>query len=479
MTFSSITFIVFFTIVMSFLLVIQKSSAEESKKNHIRHGLLLAASYIFYGWWDWRFCFLLLGVTVISYYCAIEKQNITTPLQKLRFYFGIITPIVALCIFKYAGFFMDSFCALFRIKNVSSLNIVLPVGISFFTFQSLSYNIDVYFGKIQKERSFLQYALYISFFPQLVAGPIVKASEFLPQLKESRNIDWRKVSSGIQIFVFGLFKKLVIADNLSVFVDDVFNAPSLFNSFTVWLAVISYAIQIYFDFSGYSDMAIGCAKCMGYDLPKNFDLPYISKNVSDFWKRWHISLSSWLQQYLYIPLGGNRKGKARTYFNLMITMLLGGLWHGSDWTFVIWGGLHGAALCLHKLYISKRSAKGNTSKIGTVFSILATNLYVDLCWIFFRSDSLEKAFSIINRMFVFQRGIQQIYSWSIVAIVIVIIGTIAMIIKSKNTAIGGVHSIYFEYNLNTIFGLTLLFTVILLILGLAYVEGNPFVYFQF
>ena len=479
MTFSSISFVIFFLTVLILLVIVQHSKANDFKKNRLCHVLLLIASYVFYGWWDWRFCFLLFGVTAISFLCAVEKQNTADPMQKARFVFGIVTPLVVLGIFKYANFFIDSFCAVFHIRNSTSLQIILPVGISFFTFQALSYNIDVYYGKLQKESSFLKYSLYISFFPQLVAGPIVKASEFLPQLNENRRVELSNLSSGIQIFVFGLFKKLVIADNLSVFVDDVYRAPTLFGTFTVWLAVISYAIQIYFDFSGYSDMAIGCAKCIGYDLSKNFDLPYISRNVSEFWKRWHISLSSWLQQYLYIPLGGNRRGTVRTYINLMLTMLLGGLWHGSSWTFVIWGGLHGLALCVHKLYLRFFGKKSKASKLSTLISVVFTDLFVVICWVFFRAETLDDAFVIIGRMFVLHDGIRQIYSWSIVSVLLVIAADLIIIRKSGKTLQQGVHSFYPEADLNTVSGLTVLFTVILLILGLAYVEGNPFVYFQF
>jgi alginate O-acetyltransferase complex protein AlgI len=240
--------------------------------------------------------------------------------------------------------------AMWGIERVGSLPIILPVGISFYTFQSLSYTIDVYRKKIVAEKDFLKLALYISFFPQLVAGPIVRASDFLPQLEEHRNVSLHNFKIGIQIGIFGLFKKVVIADWLSVFVDDVFSTPNAFHAMSILLAVIAYAIQIYFDFSGYSDMAIGCAKCLGYDFARNFNMPYISRNISEFWRRWHISLSSWLKEYVYIPMGGNRKGICRTYIHNMVTMLLGGLWHGADWTFVAWGGVHGIALCIHKVY---------------------------------------------------------------------------------------------------------------------------------
>ena len=280
----------------------------------------------------------------------------------------------------------------------------------------------------------MQFALYLSFFPQLVAGPIVKASEFLPQLKENRKVTLAGLESGIQIFVFGMFKKVVLADNISVFVDEVYRSPQIFGSGTVALAVAAYAIQIYMDFSGYSDMAIGCAKCMGYELPVNFNLPYISHNVSEFWKRWHISLSSWLMQYLYIPLGGNRKGRIRTYVNLMITMLLGGLWHGAEWSFVLWGGLHGLALCIHKGFRKLAGyQKGQERKKNVLvdtLSILGTDIFVCICWIFFRAENVPKAWLVLKQLFGFQAGITHPYSFAIAAIIILCIATVAAYLRA-------------------------------------------------
>ena len=276
---------------------------------------------------------MLIFVTVMVYVTAMHLKN------RMVFAIGIVSPLVVLGVFKYFNFFLSSFAVLFGKNNIGTFNIILPVDISFYTFQALSYLIDVKRGKIAAERDFIKLALYISFFPQLVAGPIVKAKDFLPQLYEDRKITLKGIEYGLQLIVFGLFKKLVLADHMAVFVDDVFHAPSAFNWSTLILAMISYSLQIYFDFSGYSDIAIGCARCLGYDFLPNFNLPYLSQNVTEFWRRWHISLSTWLKEYLYIPLGGNRRGKARQSVNLFITMLLGGLWHGANWTFVFWGGL--------------------------------------------------------------------------------------------------------------------------------------------
>ena len=353
MSFASISFIIFFLVVILGTLIIQKFSS-----NKVKQIFLLIASYFFYGYWDFRFCFLLLFVTIIAYYTAKFKG------KKYIYAIGIITPLVVLGFFKYFNFFIDSVSNIIG-ADIGIFNIILPVGISFYTFQALSYVIDVHRGKIDVENDFIRLSLYLSFFPQLVAGPIVKASEFLPQLKEERKTTINNLKYGIQLMAFGLFKKIVLADHLSVFVDDVFRTPTAFHWATILLAVISYSIQIYFDFSGYSDIAIGCAKCLGYDFNRNFNLPYISQNVTEFWHRWHISLSTWLKEYLYIPLGGNRKGKFRQYLNLFITMTLGGLWHGANWTFVFWGALNGLALCFNKLF-SKHKEKNIFSKCASI-----------------------------------------------------------------------------------------------------------------
>ncbi|GHV46899.1 hypothetical protein AGMMS49546_35740 [Spirochaetia bacterium] len=304
----------FFAVVLAATILIKPRKA--------RHIILLIASYVFYGWWDWWFCFLMLVLTAVAYVSAVQIEK----RQNNRIYIitGVAVPLIILGIFKYFNFFVASFARIWGISSIGSLNIILPVGISFYTFQSLSYTIDVYRKKISAETDFVKLALYIAFFPQLVAGPIVRASDFLPQLEEDRSVTVQNFTTGIQIFIFGLFKKIVIADWLSVFVDDVFRTPNAFHAISIILALIAYSIQIYFDFSGYSDMAIGCAKCLGYDFAWNFNVPYLSQNITEFWRRWHISLSSWLQEYLYIPLGGNRKGAGRTYINNMLTMLLGG-----------------------------------------------------------------------------------------------------------------------------------------------------------
>lgn len=464
MSFASLIFIIFFAIVLLVVLVLERFKLKRAKEL-----FLLLASYFFYGWWDWRFCFLLLFVTVVSYFTAKYSS------KKAIFVIGIIVPLAVLGVFKYFNFFLSSFSALIG-REIGALSIILPVGISFYTFQALSYVIDVKREKIPVERDFIKLALYISFFPQLVAGPIVRAADFLPQLREEeRRITLKNFALGIQIFAFGLFKKIVLADHLSVFVDDVFRAPAAFNWWTVILAVLSYAMQIYLDFSGYSDMATGCAKCLGYDFKPNFNLPYIARNVTEFWRRWHISLSNWLKEYLYIPLGGNRKGKFRQYFNLFIVMVLGGLWHGANWTFIFWGALNGLALVFDKLLPKNKDKKPVISALSTI----ATFAFICFTWIFFRAENFANAWAVIKAIFTLQQGVSQPYIWSFVTFILVIGCTIAAAVKSRKEGEMSINGSYPVVSLNKISGLTVFFVFLGLILIFAFTGEQPFVYFQF
>lgn len=487
MTFVSFVFFVFFIVVLLLLKLVNilEENGKIIRGKDIQHYILVFASYIFYGWWDWRFCGLMLIITTIAFITAkrIEKNK----KDKFALVIGVVFPLIILGFFKYFNFFLGSFSELFGIENLGTLNIILPIGISFYTFHALSYILDVHRGKAKATDKFMDLALYIAFFPQLVAGPIIKANDFMPQLDEGKNISTKSFLEGMQIFVFGLAKKVVIADHLSLFVDDVFKNPNAYHSFTIILAVVAYSIQIYFDFSGYSDMAVGCAKCLGYRIPRNFNVPYISKNLTEFWKRWHISLSTWLQEYLYISLGGNRKGEIRTYINLLVTMLLGGLWHGARWNFVIWGFLHGIALCVHKLYLRIRKPSAGENAIVPIISVAATYGYVCICWVFFRAATLQDSLVIINRIFIWQEGIIQPYSWSFIAIVIICIATVYAYMNgwkiNKDSAgkrkIGIAEGYYPVMDLAKFASLVIFILVIGIIFGLAYTASNPFIYFQF
>ena len=296
-----------------------------------------------------------------------------------------------LCYFKYTNFFYEMLAPLWH-GQFEPLDIFLPVGISFFTFQSLSYTIDVYRRDLKPLTNLLDYVFYVSFFPQLVAGPIVRARDFIPQIRQPLFVSSEMFGQGIFFIVSGLFKKAVISDYISVnFVERIFDNPGLYSGLENLFGVYGYALQIYCDFSGYSDMAIGIALLLGFRFPLNFDSPYKSDSVTDFWHRWHISLSSWLRDYLYISLGGNRKGKIRTYINLILTMLLGGLWHGASWNFVVWGGLHGVALALHKFFrnLLGRPKQYRSRRVRKFFAVVLTFHFVCFCWIFFRNSTFE------------------------------------------------------------------------------------------
>lgn len=482
MSFSSITYLVFFAIVCGFMALsnLLRPKLGLEKTQLMRHTFLLIASYVFYGWWDFRFCFLMLILTAVAYFTALITQK-KTKYSKAALVVGVAVPLIVLGIFKYFNFFIDSFASAFGITSVHTLSIILPVGISFYTFQSLSYTIDVSRGKLEAQKNFLDLALYISFFPQLVAGPIVKAGDFIPQLSEDRSISLRNIEKGIQIFFVGMFKKVVIADNISVFVDEVFDNPKIFSGATVLLAVIAYAIQIYCDFAGYSDMAIGSAKCIGFDINRNFNLPYISRSVSEFWKRWHISLSTWLMEYLYIPLGGNRKGRVRTYINLILTMLLGGLWHGASWTFVAWGLFHGVGLCVHKIYLALRHRDKNykghpvTNVISTVF----TFVFVCMGWVFFRASTFDNAWLVFKAVFTMQKGLSHPFVWAFAGIAFLIAETVIAAVRKKKNNLTKLEDLYLSLPLDTVWGLTLFAILVFVAFGLAYTGSNPFIYFQF
>lgn len=344
---------------------------------------------------------LLVFATAIDFTLAKLIYASTNSLHR-KFYI-VLTLAVNLGMlawFKYANFLLGSFFAIAG-ADFQPLDIFLPVGVSFFTFQSLSYTLDVYRGNLKPVDNILDYAFFVSFFPQLVAGPIVRASDFLPQIHKPTMVTAEMFGRGVFLIGCGLFKKAVISDYISTnFIDRVFDAPALYSGIENLFAVYGYALQIYCDFSGYSDMAIGIALLLGFHFPMNFNSPYQSKNVTEFWRRWHISLSTWLRDYLYIPLGGNRKGVARTYINQLITMLLGGLWHGASWRFIIWGGLHGAGLAAHKFYRSRvaRPARRH-GPLKNFARIFLTFQFVCFCWIFFRAADMATVGEILNQIF--------------------------------------------------------------------------------
>lgn len=395
MIFSTLTFLLFFSICYGAYWC--------CSSRQLRHGLLLVLSFVFYGWWDWRFLALIGFVILVSWATPLLYKRAPSH-RRMIFITGISLILVQLGVFKYYNFFVSSLQGVLNLAgiqaHVSSLQIILPVGISFFSFQAISYLVDAIKGR-SPISNLKDVALYIAFFPQLVAGPIVRSEDFLPQLKEDKRNGADVLFSGMIIFLRGFIYKTVFADTIAPFVDTVYAQPELFSPDARVFATIGFYAQIYFDFAGYSAMAIGIAKMLGFDLPDNFRFPYISRSLIEFWRRWHISLSSWLRDYLYIPLGGNLKGPLFRYKNIMVTMLLGGLWHGASWAFVIWGGFHGLGLLINHAFRNRCAALKKAYRApvfilqGIVFWGL-TQLVVLLCWIPFRADNLDHVWSILQ-----------------------------------------------------------------------------------
>ena len=376
-----------------------------------RQWLLLVASYGFYMSWNWRYAGLIALSTLVDFWAGKRMSRSQSPVERrLLLLLSLCLNLGLLAIFKYWGFFAGSTESVFELFGsdlaLPKHDLLLPVGISFYTFQTLSYTIDLYRRRIEVEPSLTRFALFVSFFPQLVAGPIVRASEFLPQLREERLVRAAQVREGVARIFRGLIKKIVFADILAVaLVDPVFASPGDYGSVDLMLGLYAYAFQIYGDFSGYSDIAIGSALCLGYRLPENFNRPYLSQNVREFWTRWHISLSSWLRDYLYIPLGGNRVGPRRTAINLMITMGLGGLWHGAAWNFVLWGVYHGLLLMFARS--SDRHADGESDSLAVVFWRRLVCFHLVLGgWLLFRVTSMENLSEFVTSFASFRGGLQ-------------------------------------------------------------------------
>jgi D-alanyl-lipoteichoic acid acyltransferase DltB (MBOAT superfamily) len=392
MLFNSLAFVVFI------LLVIPLYYSLRLKYQNI---FLLIVSYIFYGYWDWRFLFLLAISTAVDYSIGIAISK-TDKLSRRRFFLfiSLTTNLGILGFFKYFDFFVQS-AADFLIflgfqPHIPTLNIILPVGISFYTFQTLSYTIDIYRRQLTPTRDLIAFALFVSYFPQLVAGPIERARHLLPRLTQERIVSWHAVAVGLELIIIGYFKKVGIADSLGPIIDGRFAAPNAASGADLLLVIYLFSIQIYCDFSGYTDIARGVSRLLGIELMRNFNQPYFSKNITDFWRRWHISLSSWLRDYLYISMGGNRYGRLKTYRNLLMTMVLGGLWHGANWTFVIWGLLHGLYLSIHKWIIERTTNQTDHQHwLKNLIAIVITFHLVSLTWIFFRADSFHIAMQII------------------------------------------------------------------------------------
>lgn len=404
MLFNTLEFGIFFPIVFILYWIV-------AKQKTARNVLLLLASYTFYGWWDWRFLFLIAFSSMLDYFVGQklfgehDKKK-----RKLLLCVSLLINLGFLVYFKYTNFFIETFVDSFRLfgkeLEVSTLNVILPVGISFYTFQTLSYTIDIYRKQLEPTKDILAFFTFVAFFPQLVAGPIERASHLLPQFSKTYKFNYDRVKSGLLLIAFGLFKKMVIADRLAILVNQVYNDPQDYHGYETIIATVFFAFQIYCDFSGYSDIAIGLARTMGFDLMKNFDSPYFSKSITEFWRRWHISLSTWFRDYVYIPLGGSRGGKYKTYFNLFAVFLISGLWHGAAMTFIIWGAIHGIVIVLEKALYGYRKKTFQVLNLqkqtfsNKLFFSGITFFIVCFAWVFFRANSLSDAFLIVENSFV-------------------------------------------------------------------------------
>ena len=479
MLFSSMTFIyVFLPVVCSIYLLV---------RNELKNHVLLLASLVFYAWGEPKYLAIMIATILINYVFAIfiekadkenQKETVLTLFinKKLLLALCITANLSILCYFKYFNFFAENINLLFK-TNVDFIKVIMPIGISFYTFQSISYVMDVYRGE-SAQKDMYKLALYIALFPQLIAGPIVKYHEISAQI-ESRSVNFSTLSYGIKRFIIGLSKKMLIANTFGEIADKVFASnPDSFSPLIAWLGAVCYTLQIYFDFSGYSDMAIGLGAIFGFKFPENFNYPYISKTITEFWRRWHISLSSWFREYLYIPLGGNRKGNRRTYLNLFLVFLATGVWHGAAWNFVIWGIYNGFFVIIERLCkLNKDTQTRPLYQIGLlhIYCILA----FIIGWVLFRSPDLEYAISYISNMFFCldytdEPYILEYYISALDALLLVF-ALIVCLPVFKNTLYRSENSTFLSVAVN-------ICTYILLIISTAQIAGstyNPFIYFRF
>lgn len=381
-----------------------------NKNIRMQNLLIVVASYVFYGWWDWRFLSLILFSTLVDYLVGVRLGTEDNQAKrKVLLWTSILVNLGFLGFFKYYNFFLDNFIASFsffgREITANSLNIILPVGISFYTFQTLSYSIDVYKRKLRPTKDFIAFAAFVSFFPQLVAGPIERAKNLLPQFFRSRTFDYNKAVDGMRQILWGLFKKMVIADNAAEIANEIFNNSANYSGSTLLLGALFFTFQIYGDFSGYSDIAIGTARLFGFDLMRNFNYPYFSRDIAEFWRRWHISLSTWFRDYLYIPIGGSRGSLPMKIRNVFVIFIVSGFWHGANWTFIVWGALNAIyflPLLLAKknrIYLGNVAQGRNLPTIRESFQMLTTFGLTVFAWIFFRAESIGHSMNIISKIF--------------------------------------------------------------------------------
>lgn len=464
MLFNSFTYLLFFPIVCVLYYALP---------HKLRWFFLLITSYFFYMNWEPMYAILIFISTITTYLCAyhLDKLPSYSKNRKILLIVSLTINFGILFLFKYYSFFTESifeFLLLLGLRvEFPNFSLLLPVGISFYTFQAVGYSIDVYQKKIKHETHFGKYALFVSFFPQLVAGPIERATNLLPQFQKKIRFDYQKAIDGTKLIIWGYFMKVVVADRLAIYVDSVYNNVEHHSSSTLILASVFFAFQIYCDFGGYSNIAIGCAKIMGFDLMTNFKRPYFAKDCAEFWHRWHISLSTWFKDYVYIPLGGNRVSKFRKNLNLMITFLVSGLWHGANWTFVLWGGLNGFFQVITNMFKIKTS-----SNLINVIRIIWTFILIDITWIFFRANSISDAYVILKKVFI-SFDLHSIFLgdgllYRLLGITILLSKDIYDEISPNIPLLENKISKYLWYTFLTI-----------LIISIGVFDGSQFIYFQF
>ncbi len=476
MLFNSLEFLLFLPITFLLYWFVFKKSIQG------QNILLLVASYIFYGWWDYRFLVLILASTLVDYTVglALKREEASRSKRKLLLFTSFAFNLGLLFYFKYYNFFIESWVSAWEsvgvVMDVKTLSIILPVGISFYTFQTLSYTIDVYKGKLEPTKNLVNFAVFVAFFPQLVAGPIERAANLLPQFSNVRNFVYDKAASGVYLIIWGLFKKVVVADNCAFFVNQIFENPEGFGSLELVLGAVLFAFQIYGDFSGYSDIAIGTARLFGLDLMTNFKFPYFSKDIADFWRRWHISLSTWFRDYVYIPLGGSRGGKLQQLRNVFVIFLVSGFWHGANWTFIVWGLIH-SLLFLPLLLTKKNRVNVNNNGISfwPLLKIVFTFCMVTIAWVFFRADSVGIAVNYIGNMFSFQGSGQLLFLKTSKYLLLSLICFSSILLM-----------LFYEFRnyrkqrdeVKLSFSTSLLYVVLIVFLG-AFKNPVDFIYFQF
>jgi alginate O-acetyltransferase complex protein AlgI len=477
MFFNSLAFAIFLPIV--FLLYWFVFNKTKSSQNLV----LILASYYFYSCWDWRFLFLLVFSTFLDYYTGIQIEKSTTEKRrKFWFWLSVSVNLGFLGVFKYYNFFSASFSEMLNGVGLQTspllLNVILPVGISFYTFHGLSYVIDIYLKRIKAEYNFVDYSLFVSYFPLLVAGPIERATHLLPQVKIKRTFNLAQAKEGIYQIIWGLVKKVVIADTCATYANAIFDNYSSMNSLSLILGAVYFAFQIYGDFSGYSDMALGMSKLFGLDLLKNFNYPYFSRDIAEFWRRWHISLSSWFRDYVYIPLGGSRGTKLKQVRNVFVIFLLSGFWHGANWTFIVWGFLNAAYFLPLLLTNTNRSnlddvsLHWNINSLKVFWSMLNTFLLTCLAWVFFRAKTITEAVDYIQRIFTNQKFTSQYlenerYSYEL----LLMIGAFVLVEWNSRTAVEPISGKYS--------GLKLTLCLAAIIALGTYSDYKEFIYFQF